>query len=117
MKMGNKISNIKKEYYKERTVGIRPPIIRDKSLCKKEMDPNCLVCWESIKKRHIACIVCNIRMHKKCEEIYRKKERRSYSKCPHCKREGTLALAECEKIKFNIKFNINIIKKINILNY
>ena len=116
MKMGNKISNIKKELYKERMGGIEP-IIRDKSLCKKESNPNCLVCWEPIKKEHIGCIVCNIRMHRKCEEIYRKKERRSYCKCPHCKKEATLALTECENIKFNnIKFNINIIKKIKILN-
>ena len=51
---------------------------------------SCLVCCKQIGSSYtwIKCLRCNILLHHHCEEMY--SNRRTYCKCPHCQRIGTL---------------------------
>ena len=64
---------------------------------KNKVEPNiienrCLACWDNIniRKPHVICITCGIKMHSKCEKKYRSNEDRPWCKCPHCQCYGTL---------------------------
>ena len=51
---------------------------------------SCLVCCKQLGSSYtwIKCFRCNILLHHHCEEMY--SNRRTYCKCPHCERIGTL---------------------------
>lgn len=50
----------------------------------------CLKCCKAIGSSYtwIQCLRCNILLHHHCEEMH--SNRRTYCKCPHCERIGTL---------------------------
>ena len=51
---------------------------------------SCLACCKALGSSYtwIKCFRCNILLHHHCEEMY--SNRRTYCKCPHCERIGTL---------------------------
>ena len=51
---------------------------------------SCLVCCKQLGSSYtwIKCFRCNILLHHHCEEMY--SNRRTFCKCPHCERIGTL---------------------------
>ncbi len=51
---------------------------------------SCLICCKPLGCSYtwIKCFRCNILIHHHCEEMY--SNRRTYCKCPHCERIGTL---------------------------
>ena len=51
---------------------------------------SCLVCCKLLGSSYtwIKCFRCNILLHHHCEEMH--SNRRTYCKCPHCERIGTL---------------------------
>ncbi len=51
---------------------------------------SCLICCKQLGSSYtwIKCFRCNILIHHHCEEMY--SNRRTYCKCPHCERIGTI---------------------------
>ena len=51
---------------------------------------SCLNCCKAIGTSYtwIQCLRCNILLHHHCKEMH--SNRRTYCKCPHCERIGTL---------------------------